>query len=74
MAEPTTLAERAMRVAFYGAVPEDDQHVIADMMMRIERLEVALATIRDTLPLINDEYARMVFKTAANALEPETTD
>lgn len=35
----------------------------------IEELEAALTTIRDTLPLENDEYARRVFAVAANALE-----
>lgn len=37
----------------------------------IERLEAALTTIRDTLPVTNDEYARHVFRTAANTLEPD---
>ena len=39
---------------------------------RINELEAALTTIRDTLPLQNDAYARMVFRVAANALEPYT--
>jgi hypothetical protein len=36
-----------------------------------DRFEAALTTIRDTLPLQNDEYARRVFAVAAEALEPE---
>lgn len=39
---------------------------------RIDELEAALTTIRDTLPLQHDAYARMVFRVAANALEPYT--
>jgi hypothetical protein len=35
------------------------------------RLEAALTEIRDLMPLQNDEYARRVFRIAANALEPE---
>lgn len=42
-----------------------------ELSQMIDRLEAALVTIRDTLPLANDEYAQLVFKTAANALEPE---
>lgn len=48
-----------------------DAAAIANAQERIAKLEAALTTIRDTLPLQNDEYARHVFRVAANALEPE---
>lgn len=38
----TALSDRALRVALLGYVPEDDQHVIADMQWRIEELTAAL--------------------------------
>lgn len=38
---------------------------------RTARFEAALTEIRDILPIQNDEYARRVFRIAANALEPE---
>jgi hypothetical protein len=38
---------------------------------RIAELEAALTEIRDILPLVNDEYARRVFRIAANAVEPK---
>jgi hypothetical protein len=37
----------------------------------LDRMEAALTTIRDTLPERQDAYARLVFATAAEALEPE---
>ena len=40
----------------------------------IDRYEAALTTIRDTLPERQDAYARLVFATAAEALEPETVN
>lgn len=47
----------------------DTPHSLA--CRRIAELEAALTEIRDTLPLVNDEYARRVFRIAANAVEPE---
>ena len=38
---------------------------------RVDELEAVLTTIRDLLPLKNDEYARRILRLAANALEPE---
>lgn len=37
---------------------------------RIAELEAALTTIRDTLPIEQDNYSRHVFNVAAEALEP----
>jgi uncharacterized protein with ATP-grasp and redox domains len=39
---------------------------------RIDVLEAALTTIRDTLPIVQDNYSRRVFAVAAEALEPES--
>lgn len=44
-----------------------------DLDERIIELEAALTEIRGILPLVNDEYARRIFRIAANALEPEAT-
>ncbi len=43
----------------------------ASLEDRIAELEAALTTIRDTLPIEQDNYSRRVFAIAANALEPE---
>ena len=37
-----TLAERSLRVALTGVVPDDDPSIIADMQAEIERLQSAL--------------------------------
>lgn len=42
-----TIADRSLRVAVLGVVPDDDPHIIADMMCRIEKLEAALRRLRD---------------------------
>lgn len=38
---------------------------------RIGLLEEILTTIRDTLPIVQDNYSRQVFRLAAGALEPD---
>ena len=47
------LAERALRVAMTGVVPDDDPHVIADMQAEIDRLTAERDRMRDALA----EYA-----------------
>lgn len=45
---------------------------MTEMTEEWDRYAAALTTIRDTLPVQQDAYARLVFATAAEALEPET--
>ena len=42
-----TIADRSFRVALTGVVPDDDPHIIADMMWRIEKLEEVAACLLD---------------------------
>ena len=55
----------------YDAAAADDAKEFARLDADVARYEAALTEIRDLLPLQNDEYARQVFRIAANALEPE---
>lgn len=45
-AHDNSLSARAMRVAWSGVVPDDDQHVIADMQQRMDALGEALRAHR----------------------------
>lgn len=45
-----------------------------ELREKADRYEEALTRIRDTLPEQQDAYARLVFATAANALEPEMSN
>lgn len=42
---PDSLAARSLRVALSGVVSDDDPHIIADMMGRIEELEEQVAAL-----------------------------
>lgn len=42
----SSISDRSLRVAMTGVVSDDDPHIIADMMCRIEELEQALKEIR----------------------------
>jgi hypothetical protein len=44
-----TLAERSLRVALTGVVPDDDPSIIADMQAEIERLRHQLAIAVEAL-------------------------
>lgn len=46
-------------------------YLVRDLRSRIAELESALTSIRDLLPIEQDNYSRRVFAVAANALEPE---
>ena len=43
------LSDRLMRVALAGVVPADDPHVLADVMLEIERLRQALQDIAEPM-------------------------